>query len=111
MSDIFEETSRSAIAADERQLPALTQANLDEATLEQLFTDIAACTKVLEVTAKVAPKQLVPQRRLTLADAHALIRARSVRGVQIRYEYEGFEWWDTIIIDGDGPRVVRIRHG
>lgn len=110
MSEMLDPHAESSTTADGQRMPELTQARLDAATLDQLFIDIATCTKVIDVTAKLAATQMVPQRKLTLDDAHALIRTRGVRGVQIRYLYDGSEWWDTIIVNGDEVRVVRIQH-
>ena len=110
MSEHASETSTAVITeAGGIRLPELTEAVLDEATLDQLFLDIAACTRLLEVTVKLHPTSFAPQERVTLADARALIAARAVRGVQVRYLYDGGEWCDTLIVGGQGVRVVRIR--
>jgi hypothetical protein len=110
MSEMLDPHAESSTTADGHRMPELTQARLDPATLEQLFIDIAMCTKVIDVTAKLAAAEMIPRQRLTLDDAHELIRTRGVRGVQIRYLYDGSEWWDTIIVNADGVRVVRIQH-
>ena len=110
MSEMLDQRAEPSTTADGHRMPELTQARLDPATLDQLFVDIATCTKVIDVTAKLAPTQMVPQQRLTLDDAQELVRTRGVRGVQIRYLYDGSEWWDTIIVNGDEVRVVRIQH-
>jgi hypothetical protein len=110
MSEMLDPHAESSTTAEGQRMPELTQARLDPATLDQLFIDIATCTNVIDVTAKLAATRMVPQQRLTLDDAHELIRTRGVRGVQIRYLYDGSEWWDTIIVNGDEVRVVRIQH-
>ena len=91
-------------------LPELTQAVLDDATLDQLFVDLASLTQVLEVSAKYAERGYVAPEasRLTLADARVLLARRAVRGVQIRYRYDGTEWWDTLMLTPAGVRIVRI---
>jgi hypothetical protein len=104
-------TDDPTTTAEDLRLPELTQACLDADTLDALFADLAACTQVLEVVAKPARTQMIPNQRLTLDDARELITRRTVRGVQIRYRYDGAEWWDTLMAGPDGVRVVRIRHG
>ena len=47
---------------------------------------------------------------LTLADARRLLEERAVRGLQIRYRYDGADWWDTLMVLPEGWRLVRIRH-
>ena len=101
----------SDTTTEDFRLPELTQSYLDADTLDALFADLAACTQVLEVVAKLAPTQMIPNQRLTLDDAHGLITNRKVRGVQVRYRYDGAEWCDTLMAGPDGARVVRIRHG
>jgi hypothetical protein len=32
---------------------------------------------------------------VSLAQARELLAARAVRGLQLRYRYDGAEWWDT----------------
>ena len=92
-------------------LPDLNQAVLDESSLESLFRDFVACTKVLDVTVKTAADRMTPQKRVTLDDAKALLLSNLVRGVQVRYLYDNAEWWDTLMATPAGVRVVRIRHG
>ena len=47
---------------------------------------------------------------LTLDDARQHLRARTVRGLQIRYRHDGADWWDTLMVVGVNYRLVRIRH-
>lgn len=47
---------------------------------------------------------------LLLDDARQLLRARTVRGLQIRYRHDGADWWDTLMVVGQNFRLVRIRH-
>jgi hypothetical protein len=110
MSDLTVQTAPTTATGPESfRLPELTQAVLDQTTLDRLFDDIAGCTRLLDVTVKLSANRMVPQERVTLEEARALLDARAVRGVQLRYLYDGGEWWDTLIATPDGVRVVRIR--
>lgn len=95
-------------------LPELTHGLLDAGLLKQLFADLASCAQVLEVTAKAGTRRMTTAAagggRLSLDEALALLANRSVRGVQVRYRYDGAEWCDTLLCaDGGGWRVVRMR--
>ena len=93
------------------KLPDLNQATLDWAGVEVLLRDIAACTQVTEIIPKALAQGYVADGvALTLADARRLLEERAVRGLQIRYRYDGADWWDTLMVLPEGWRLVRIRH-
>ncbi len=93
------------------KLPPLHQAVLDAATVDALFADLAACTRVLAIIPKRAARAMIDESTssLDLASARAGLRDGSMRGVQIRYHYDGREWCDTLMAGADGAaRLVRI---
>lgn len=93
------------------ELPELHSTIFEEAQVQQLLTDIEVCTEVLEILPKFSAQALVPEcPAVSLSQARELLAQRAVRGLQIRYRYEGADWWDTIMVLGDQFRVVRIRH-
>jgi hypothetical protein len=93
------------------KLPDLNQATLDWPGVEALLRDIAACTQVTEIIPKAAAQGYVTDGvALTLLEARRLLQERAVWGVQIRYRYEGADWWDTLMVLPGGWRLVRIRH-
>jgi hypothetical protein len=90
-------------------LPALQQAELDTATLAQLFTDLAQCTRVIAVLPRFSARTLVPPQTMELEAAHAGLVDGTLRGVQVRYRYDSREWTDTLLALGPGrTRLVRI---
>ncbi|HYG36209.1 MAG TPA: hypothetical protein VEC99_15565 [Clostridia bacterium] len=93
------------------ELPALHSTTLDLAQVEQLLADIEACTELREILPKYEAQGYVQQTSgVTLAQARELLLTRSVRALQLRYHYDGAEWWDTLMKVGDLYRIVRIRH-
>lgn len=93
------------------ELPALHNAMLDMAQVEQLLSDIETCTQLVEILPKYAAQGYVSDRAgVTLAEARTLLANRAVRGLQLRYRYDGGDWWDTLMLAGDRFRVVRIQH-
>lgn len=92
-------------------LPPLQNQAIDAATLDRLFDDIATYADQVEITAKQRPGTYSETAKLTPAAALELLRARAVRGVQIRYRWDGKHWMDTLIVDPAGWRIVRIEVG
>jgi hypothetical protein len=92
--------------------PPLHEAVLTESLLLELFDDIAACTDIREVLVKRGPKAKVCDNEvLSLTDARDALLSGSVPAVQLRYVYEGSDWWDTIMaVPGKGYRLVRVQH-
>lgn len=91
-------------------LPELQQAVVDHETLDRLFQDIAACTKVLEVIPKFNDRAYVPESSLDLNSGRDLFLNHRLRALQLRYLYQGTEWWDTLMHLPGQVKLVRIQH-
>ncbi len=97
----------------ERALPDLQQSVLDPETLAQLFVDLASLTEILEVIPKASAAGYVPEHNnINLDEAREMLLSSSIRGLQIRYRYQGSQWWDTLLPDPNSSnfRIVRIQH-
>lgn len=92
------------------ELPAINESILDTDTLNQLFEDVRRCTHLIEVIVKHGPRAQIPDATYTLDDAQQLLEDGSVMGVQLRYSYDGAQWWDTLIRKQAAIHIVRIRH-
>lgn len=90
-------------------LPELHTAELDEPTLGALLDDLERHTEVLEVQLKLSPGQHADTVGRGLREAWQLLRSGQVRGVQVRYRYQGGEWRDTLLRSGGHVRIVRMR--
>ena len=100
-------------ASEKLELPDLQQSTLDPETLAQLFTDLATCTEILEVIPKAMAQGYVPESsEIGLEEGQKMLLSGNVRGLQIRYRYQGSQWWDTLLPDvqHSGFRIVRIQH-
>jgi ferredoxin-type protein NapG len=90
------------------ELPELREAELDEDGLRALFRDLETLTRIEEVRLKQAAGHRAGDAGTAPSDALALLLAARVRGVQIRYRYQGESWCDTILRSPRGHRVVRL---
>lgn len=94
----------------EPPLPPMNDAVLSNEEVAQLFRDIRVCTQQVEVVVKAGPGHVAPSQPYTLDDAETLVASRSVRGVQLRYRYDGAAWCDTLMLQRDAVRLIRVRH-
>ncbi len=92
----------------EIELPELREADLDDAGLRALFRDLAAATEIEDIRCKQAAEQHADAGRPTAEDALRGLLAGHVRGVQVRYRYDGQSWCDTVLATPRGYRVVRV---
>jgi hypothetical protein len=91
-----------------KEFPQLQQVEVDDALLDALVTDLTALTEILCVMPKAGAGRVVP-KTVPLDKGVQLLRDNTLRGLQIRYRYEGDEWWDTLMQTPDGIRLTRIK--
>lgn len=90
--------------------PPMSEAMLDDEALDALFRDIGSLTQIDEVIVKHGPGMVGDAEPPTLEEARAMLDARTIRGVQIRYRHEGAHWWDTLMVTPSGVKLLRVRH-
>lgn len=91
------------------ELPELHSGDLDAATLAALIDDLERHAVVLDVLVKGAPGEHVSPTPVPLREAWLQLISRTVRGVQVRYLWQGAEWRDTLMLVPGAVRVVRMR--
>jgi len=91
-------------------LPELNDTIIDPGTVQQLFSDVSQYTQLIEIILKQGPRDYATDQTYTLEQARALFESNGARCVQLRYVYEGSQWWDTLISTPQGTRLVRIEH-
>ncbi len=90
------------------ELPELEEGLLDEAALRTLCEEILAHTELDQVLAKGPSGGHTPNKGWDLGEALEALIGAQVRGIQLRYRYQGKAWFDTILRSPDGYRVVRM---
>jgi hypothetical protein len=88
----------------------LQDALLDPEMLEQLLRDLQRCAVVQEVRLKGGAMAMTPEKPVPLPEALEALRTGRALGVQIRYWYDGSNWWDTLMNTPRGVRLIRIEH-
>lgn len=90
-------------------LPELTEAWLDAAGLEQLFSELSRDATVREVRVKGAAQRMAERGVVSLDAALARLRAGDVHGVQILYSFAGATFCDTVMPREGAWRVCRMQ--
>ncbi|HET6407737.1 MAG TPA: 4Fe-4S dicluster domain-containing protein [Chthoniobacteraceae bacterium] len=96
---------------DDVPLPEMSDAVLGSQELAALFGDYRACTSAVRIQLKSGPGLVAPHASPTLDEAIELLLTRRVRGVQLRYEFSGSQWCDTLMPVDSGVRLVRVKEG
>jgi len=108
-----ESDSRSHISRPGEQqspdLPSMQDALLDEQTLAALVRDLNECATVTEVLIKGSAPADTAAHSVQLDDAVLRLVNGTVRGVQVRYTFEGESWCDTLMQTPQGIRLVRVQ--
>jgi hypothetical protein len=93
---------------DRVPLAELTQAVLDQTTLQALVADLTTLTTILGVTTKGGQQHHAKASQLSLMEAMEALQQGMLRGVQIHYLWQGQEWLDTLLRGPEGSiRIVR----
>lgn len=96
---------------EDLSLAPLTQADLDEETLQALLRDWLESTQVLEVTIKGGATLRAQSANQSLPELVAKVQCGELRGVQVRYRWNGKGWLDTLLRSGPLVRIVRTDLG
>jgi len=95
----------------EAPLPPLHVADIDEEKLRELLVDVESLGEHLEIVIKRTSEGHVDRGPCTsLSDAMAQLFTGTALGVQLRYRFQGSDWWDTLMRTAGGFRLVRIQH-
>lgn len=89
-------------------LPTLWNSDLDEETLQQYFTDLINHAQIIAITEKHSTTDYAGPDSLDLAHAQLRLMNGQVQRLQIRYHYDDRQWCDTLILQADRIKLVRI---
>lgn len=94
---------------DPKDLPQLTQGDLDDQALRDLVDDLTSLTEILEIKVKGSSIKKAEDTTLHLRQAVAALHQGKVHGVQVRYLWQESEWFDTLMRVPTGIRVIRMK--
>jgi hypothetical protein len=86
----------------------MVEGTIDADTLRRLFADLSAAT-ILAVREKGVETVYASAEEMSPDVASHRLLSGVARAVQVRYQFDGCEWTDTILAVRGGFRVVRCR--
>lgn len=92
---------------DDAPLPELQDQVIGWDVVDDLLGDIATSTRLFSMLIKSGAERMADGADLDLSRARAALDAGNA--VQLRYLYQGAEWWDTLIPQPEGVRIVRVQ--
>jgi hypothetical protein len=96
--------------SDGPPVPLMVEGLIDPPTLTRLFADLEAAATGITVREKGGPGEYAGASEISPSEARDRLLNRVTRAVQIRYQFDGHEWTDTVMALPGGFRVVRCRH-
>lgn len=94
---------------DAPELAEVWRRDLALGELHALVDDLEQHAEVLDVLTKGGPKAHADPTPVSLRDAVLRLVRGEVRGVQVRYLFEGSEWRDTLLSTPTGVQDVRMK--
>jgi len=89
-------------------LPQVLEAQLGPAELEAYLADLQHVERLTAVVKSGARQHAAEPQRVDIAQVRDLMEAPGA--LQLRYVWEGGEWWDTLFVTHGPIRLVRIQH-
>ena len=90
------------------ELPELCEGELDPKLLAALVDDLTRLTHIHEILLKGGELSLAERSHLNLESAIQHLQEGRLRGVQVRYSWNGESWMDTLLRSPKGIRLVRM---
>lgn len=97
-----------------RQLPPIGEALLDQSQLDQLFLDIRQFGINVQCVQRRTERSAEPMTHedslIQLAMVHQQLSSGLLQRAQVRYQWDGQNWIDTLERKSGNYRLVRIGH-
>ena len=90
------------------ELSELCQGVLSAELLDTLIYDLTSLTEIESVIVKGGEFSMAERTQMDLRTAVEHLKAKNLRGVQIRYGWEGKAWLDTLLNSPEGVKLVRM---
>lgn len=93
----------------EIDFPEVRQSRIGSDQLAAYFDDLRQVADVQEVRLKAGARDKAGDATAGLERARSLLLAGEVRGIQIRYVWQGEAWWDTLIRKSRDVEMTRVQ--
>jgi hypothetical protein len=89
-------------------LSELCEGYLTPELLDDLVTDLTQLTSIEAVMVRGGEFTMAEQTQMDLPTAVEHMKANKLRGIQIRYTWDGVAWLDTLLKSAQGVKLVRM---
>lgn len=91
-------------------IPEMREMIFGEEQLTSFIDDLKKFTQIESVQTKGGETLHADERQPELDEAFTALRQGAVRGIQIRYHHNGFDWTDTVFNVASDYKIVRCQH-
>lgn len=91
-------------------IPEMREMIFGEEQLSSFIDDLKNFTQIESIQTKGGAGLYADERQPKLDDAFTALRNGAVRGIQIRYRHNGFDWSDTVFSIASDYKIVRCQH-
>ncbi len=96
-------------ASDPNEPPEILEAHWDREQVVQLFHDLSEGANVQHVQVRTVSDSRSQDQAVTLLEAKELLEKDEARAIQIRYDFDGQNWCDTLMVKPDEVHIIRTR--
>jgi len=93
--------------SSETTWPQILEAEWEPDQVETLFDDLQHGAEILHVQVRTTPAVGLQESAISLAEAHNLFQRNEAGAIQIRYQFGGRIWCDTLIVGPAATRIIR----
>ncbi|MFK7777859.1 MAG: hypothetical protein QM501_07010 [Gimesia sp.] len=104
------DSTTNGLFEDGPPIPEMREMIFDEEQLASFLSDLKEFTKIESIQIKGGETSHADDPQLNLDDAFSALKTDSVRGIQIRYNHNGFDWSDTVFNAAKDYKVIRCQH-
>ena len=94
---------------DDSNVPDVLETVWDSETVDRLFDDLEGGARIESVQVRAVSPDGPADKSVTLREAQSMLRDGSAKAAQIRYEFSGEHWCDTMMPVGESVRIIRTR--
>lgn len=95
---------------EESEAPEILEASWNPDQVVTLFEELKIGATVKHVQVRTESNSRSLDCESTLEDAQRQFQEGVVKAIQIKYEFDGQLWCDTMMIDGIVTRIIRSRN-
>lgn len=104
------DSSAHDLFEDGPPIPEMREIIFGEEQLSSFIDDLKNFTQIESIQTKGGETLYADEPSLKLDDAFIALREGAVRGIQIRYHHNGFDWTDTVFNAANDYKVIRCQH-